>query len=569
MSRVALLKGSYQARSIIADAQASINLYSETNPDDQQTPITLYPTPGLTTLATPPVAGPIRAQYRATNGDFYRVVGPNIYYVDATWAHHHLGTMLSTTGIVGVCDNTLAVVFVDNTVQGYAVDMVSHNFGTISSPYFFGSTGIGCCDTYLVFNQPETNGWYISLSNANFNMLTGPYGGVLSGSITDAGSGGTDGLYTGVALTGGSGTGAIASITVLGGAITQVAITTPGLGYQLNDVLSATFASVTGFAFTVGTAYGIAFDPLAYATKSGTGDLIQNIIVVHNETWLVGQSTTEVWYDAGNADFAFARLPGVFIEKGTAAPFSLCKHNETVYFVAQDRDGSLEIVQGQNYQVSRISTNAIDNAMIKYPTVTDAIGYCYEQEGHSFVVMNFPSANVTWVYDIGERQWHQRAYTDSNGVLNRHKGLCGVYVNQTNTVGDYLTGLLYKFDLNSYTDNGDPITRLRRFPHSMNDMKRVTNSSFVIDMEVGTDDGSVDGTSSINEPMIYLSWSDDRGKTYGNKVGRSLGSGGNYVVSPKWTRLGLARDRVYQIDWSIPTKTALQGAFVERISAGT
>lgn len=565
MGRISLLKGSYEARSIIADAQACINLYPEKN-EDSEAPITLYTTAGLDLIVAPPIAGPVRCSYRATNGDFYRVIGQYIYYVDAAWVHHQIGIIANRPGQVSMVDNSLALVIVDGSGTGYAVDLQSKSFSTISSPNFFGADRVDYVDTYFVFNYPNTNKWYISLSNSNFSMLTGVYGGILTGDLAaDASHSYVPGTKVGVALTGGSGTGAIANIVVgPTGVVSSVTITTPGLNYVIGDVLGATIAGGgTGFAYTVDTVSGVAFDPLDIATKSSTGDNIVTLIVLSGEVWLIGQITSEVWYNSGAADFTFARLPGASIEHGCAALYSLARHEEMVFFVGQDREGSFEIIRGSAYKMEKISTNAIENDMLTYPTVTDAIGYCYQQEGHTYYVVNFPSANKTWVYDLNQELWHQRAFTDTNGVLNRHLGLWGVFVYSTNTVGDYTNGNLYKFNMNTYTDNGNPITRLRRFPHQMNDMKRVSHTSFVADMEVGTDDGSLDGTSSINPPQVFLSWSNNRGKTFGNPVGVSLGSGGQYAVSPKWNRLGLARDRVYQLMWSCPTKTALNGAFLE------
>lgn len=75
------------------------------------------------------------------------------------------------------------------------------------------------------------------------------------GAIT-AGSGYTNaGTYTNVALTGGSGTGATATIVVLGGAVTAVTIVNAGKGYVVGDSLSAAAANIgtngTGFAVLV------------------------------------------------------------------------------------------------------------------------------------------------------------------------------------------------------------------------------------------------------------------------------------------------------------------------------
>jgi len=84
-------------------------------------------------------------------------------------------------------------------------------------------------------------------------MLTGP---ITSLALTSAGSGyANDGTYTNVDLTGGSGTGAQATVVVAGNAVTSVMVTNGGTGYKVGDVLSAAAADIgtggTGFACTV------------------------------------------------------------------------------------------------------------------------------------------------------------------------------------------------------------------------------------------------------------------------------------------------------------------------------
>ena len=67
------------------------------------------------------------------------------------------------------------------------------------------------------------------------------------------GSSYTNGTYTNVALTGGSGTGAKATIVVSGGTVTTVTLTAGGDGYAVGDTLSATAASIggTGSGFSI------------------------------------------------------------------------------------------------------------------------------------------------------------------------------------------------------------------------------------------------------------------------------------------------------------------------------
>ena len=72
------------------------------------------------------------------------------------------------------------------------------------------------------------------------------------GAIT-AGTLYTNGQYNNVPLTGGTGSGATANITVAGGGVTAVALTNRGKGYTATDALSATAANLggTGSGFSI------------------------------------------------------------------------------------------------------------------------------------------------------------------------------------------------------------------------------------------------------------------------------------------------------------------------------
>lgn len=87
-----------------------------------------------------------------------------------------------------------------------------------------------------------------------FQATTGLSGMVGALGTITGGSGGVTGTYGGVPLTGGSGTGATANVTVSGGLVTSVAILNPGVQYVIGDVLSAvsgTIGNVSGFSVPV------------------------------------------------------------------------------------------------------------------------------------------------------------------------------------------------------------------------------------------------------------------------------------------------------------------------------
>jgi len=75
---------------------------------------------------------------------------------------------------------------------------------------------------------------------------------VSAGAILTAGAAYTDGVYPVTPLTGGTGTGATADITVAGGLVTVVTPNNAGNGYVIDDTLSADAANIggTGAGFT-------------------------------------------------------------------------------------------------------------------------------------------------------------------------------------------------------------------------------------------------------------------------------------------------------------------------------
>lgn len=92
--------------------------------------------------------------------------------------------------------------------------------------------------------------WPIPNSNYEIHLIVknqiGFSTGVASGQIVTAGAGYVDGIYVGVPLTGGAGTGATADITVTAGAVAIVTLGNPGNDYAVNNTLSADAANLGG-----------------------------------------------------------------------------------------------------------------------------------------------------------------------------------------------------------------------------------------------------------------------------------------------------------------------------------
>lgn len=101
-----------------------------------------------------------------------------------------------------------------------------------------------------------------------YNSVVNIPGGIGTIGSLFGGNSYTTGVYINVPLTGGAGTGALATVTVAGGAVTNVVITNAGANYHIGDILSANNTDIggtgTGFAFAVATIVPAALQDTMY-----------------------------------------------------------------------------------------------------------------------------------------------------------------------------------------------------------------------------------------------------------------------------------------------------------------
>ena len=306
---------------------------------------------------------------------------------------------------------------------------------------------------------------------------------------------------------------------------------------------------------------GTSVDPLDFASAEGSPDGLVAINVDHREAWLFGSDSVEVWYDAGGADFPLVRIQGAFNEIGCAAPFSVAKLDNSLFWLGQDARGQGIVYRANGYTGVRVSTHAVEYAIAQYGDISDALAYTYQQEGHTFYVLTFPSASATWVYDAATQAWHERAGL-TNGEFTRHRSNCQCNFKGKIVVGDFENGNIYTLDLQTYADNGSAQKWLRSWralPTGQNNLRRTAHHSLQLDCETGV--GLATGQGS--NPMAMLRWSDDGGHTWSNEHWSPMGAIGQYGKRVFWRRLGMTlklRDRVYEVSGTDPVKISIVGA---------
>jgi hypothetical protein len=528
---------SYEAPSIYQDAQECINFYPEvdpTKPPGTRGIVALYPTPGYT-MAAQLAVGPVRGMRALSGGQYLVAVSNTSAYVMTSAMVPTLIGFVSGIGQISISDNVTTAdgltAYIVNGTDRYtwvASTGVFTQLPATDGPW----QGANVCevvDNYNIYNQPGTQNW----------------------AATDLGSSLSTNAY--------------------------------------------------------------------YGAKDGAPDTLVSLIVDHRQVYLLGEFTTEVWTDVGNQiptiiSFPFQRVPGTMVQHGIAAQFSVARFAEAFMFVSQDQRGQSIIGMIAGYQFQRISTHAVEQSLVD-KTISDAIAWTYQIEGHEFYVVTFPSADLTWVYDLASQAWH-KWLSFSNGEFHRHRSNCGTNFAGKIIIGDYQNGMLYQLSNTVYTNNGEPIRRLRRAPHLTTDLQRQYFDEFQIQFQPGVGLAGNDPTDLLSnllaegfpflateldeditteagtgllavtpittsddlltesgedilvsvttvqgvDPQAMLRWSNDGGSTWSNEHWTSIGRIGRYQNRAIWRRLGMARDRIFEVSISDPVKAVIVSA---------
>lgn len=464
---------SYESQSWAVDAERAINFFFE--PQESQgasTRSALYPTPGVTTLATS-TNSPGRGHFFMEGREF-AVFGTSLEEISQTGAITIRGTLAADT-----------------------------NPATISS------NGDGGDQLFITSGG---NGYILTLST---NVLTQI--AALNGKATMGGY--LDGYF---------------------------------LALDANNSTFYISALLDGSTWATGT---------DFAQRSAAPDPWLSMVMVGQFIWLLGELTSEVWYDTGNASFPFGLHPSGRVPFGIAASFSARVADGSLIWLGSSTIGKAFVLRAAGFNPEVVSDYPRQAIFSEYANISDAIADTINYLGHVWYVITFPQEDVTWVYDLRTNlwfQWQSWAPASSGFVALRNRWLAMAF--GVPRMLDSQTGAIYTVSKDSSTDvDGQEIRRLRRAPDLSADLQRVFYKSLELDIQPGV--GLVSGQGS--DPQIMLRVSRDGGQTWGPEIWRSLGKIGEFGTRVRWTRLGMARRFVAEVTLTDPVAARIGSAYLE------
>ena len=252
----------------------------------------------------------------------------------------------------------------------------------------------------------------------------------------------------------------------------------------------------------------------------------------NGQLWLFGQSHIEVFASGGNPNATGFPLNFVTaIWRGLIAPLAVCGDEEGfegggLFFVADDN--SVRMLQG--YEPVTISTPPIERAIEACTDKSSIRMFCYDVDGHACVVVDL-AGEETWVYDVMEGGlWHERD-TNEQGYWRATGNSVKAFGKWL--VGDHDSGNIYQIDKDSLTDGGTAMPFIVESIAMESFPQRLLNSRADFNFVTGV------GTTTVDDPEVLISWSDDGGHTWSDPVTRKLGEAGRYFDQVRVNRLGL------------------------------
>ena len=208
------------------------------------------------------------------------------------------------------------------------------------------------------------------------------------------------------------------------------------------------------------------WNALDYVSFEQTTDNLVGICKHLNYVVAFGKVSTQFYYDAANATGSpLAVAQSYTAEIGCASGDSIVSTSNTVLWVGTSKTYGRSVYLMDGVSPVRVSTAHIDKHL-EADGLSKVSAYCYTIAGHTLYILSLHNTNQTLVYDLNEKMWYTwtqysiQSNDQPNPGTYQESYFRPSYYAQSNGVPYVLdddTATLYKFDVGTYQDNGQPI----------------------------------------------------------------------------------------------------------------
>jgi len=278
---------------------------------------------------------------------------------------------------------------------------------------------------------------------------------------------------------------------------------------------------------------------LDFGTAEINPDRIMSTHVTHNELFVIGRETIELFQNVGGADFPFQRIGGANIQKGSHATFGVTGLDESFAFVGGGKYEKTGIYQVASSSVAvKISTPAIDLAIQEFSKeeISNCRAISYFERGNQIALFIFESEiipNKTFGYNFtASRQLEVPIWFEfQSGVNDNGWDINSIVLAYGKLLAGTKNGDLVELDKDFRDDLGGSIKRQFTAGSLTNSEKPIINPKITLWLEAGVGEGSGQG----KDPSVSMDFSDN-GKVFGNDRIRKIGKVGKFGQQTEWRR---------------------------------
>lgn len=312
---------------------------------------------------------------------------------------------------------------------------------------------------------------------------------------------------------------------------------------------------------------GLNWDALNFALMESEPDKIVAVAQIHRRLFFFGKKITEVWYNAGAADFPFRRDNNMLFQYGCLADGSIAiggvDEDKRMFWLAGDQNGVGSVMMSDGGMPEKISTAALDYEIQGYSNPSDAVGNAYKINGHTFYELSFNADNKTWIFDLTTKEWARGQEIDGS----RKRLNCHAYFNGRHYIGSHDSPNLYEMSEEYWDNDGDPMYLERITGHFADkSYRRVHIQRMYLDIVAGNGLPTRE-TDAYNNVKVMISPNKDN-KGFGNYRDAFMGRYGDRSHRCIFKRFGTARDWYFKMKIITKSKIIILGAVLDYGVAG-
>lgn len=268
------------------------------------------------------------------------------------------------------------------------------------------------------------------------------------------------------------------------------------------------------------------WNPLDFISAESFSDPIRALARQNNYIVAFGDTNTEMFYDAATETGSpFLRNESFMLQVGILAPNAIMQTEKLCMWVGRSDAGKSAVWILDGFSPKEVSTEYLEKVLENESDWDNIYGFGLRVSGHFFFVLNLPTEDVTFVYDMEENMWHEWQYNGGVFPFNRFiNDGTGKILLLHNTLGN-----LYELNKTIYSDYDANITvTIITTKYDFDNNKR----KFFHKTEIVGD---------LVDSNISLYWSDDDYTTWSNEKVLSL------LERPYFMRCGLSRRRAFKL----------------------